>query len=115
LLRISLCNSQRRLESRTISVRTASSRSITSRPFDLRRNVSKFHRLSIARVDRETRDAVALTLAVPEGLRDQFRFTQGQHLTLRADSDDQDVRRSCSICSAVLAALLPLPVGASQA
>ena len=91
-------------------MRTASSRSITSRPFDLRRNVSKFHRLSIARVDRETRDAVALTLAVPEDLRDQFRFTQGQHLTLRADIEGQDVRRSYSICSAVHDDLLRIAV-----
>jgi len=63
--------------------------------------VSKFHRLSIARVERETRDAIAVTFTVPEALRDQFRFTQGQHLTLRADIGGQDVRRSYSICSAV--------------
>jgi ring-1,2-phenylacetyl-CoA epoxidase subunit PaaE len=63
--------------------------------------VSKFHRLPIARVDRETRDAVAVTFAVPEALREHFRFTQGQHLTLRADIDGLDVRRSYSICSAV--------------
>jgi ring-1,2-phenylacetyl-CoA epoxidase subunit PaaE len=63
--------------------------------------VSKFHRLSIAGVERETRDAIAVTFAVPEALRDQFRFTQGQHLTLRADIGGEDVRRSYSICSAV--------------
>ena len=63
--------------------------------------MSKFHRLSIARVERETRDAIAVTFTVPEALRDQFRFTQGQHLTLRADIGGQDVRRSYSICSAV--------------
>jgi ring-1,2-phenylacetyl-CoA epoxidase subunit PaaE len=63
--------------------------------------VSKFHRLSIARVERETRDALAVTFAVPEALRDQFCFTQGQHLTLRAEIGGEDVRRSYSICSAV--------------
>ena len=63
--------------------------------------MSKFHRLSIARVERETRDAVAVTFAVPEALRDQFCFTQGQHLTLRAEVGGEDVRRSYSICSAV--------------
>jgi len=50
---------------------------------------------------RETRDAVAVTFAVPPALREQFRFEQGQHLTLRADIDGQDVRRSYSICSGV--------------
>ena len=63
--------------------------------------MSKFHPLPIARVDRETRDAVAITFAVPDALADQFRFEQGQHLTLRTDIDGQDVRRSYSICSAV--------------
>ena len=47
--------------------------------------MSKFHPLPIARVERETRDAVAITFAVPDALREQFRYAQGQHLTLRAD------------------------------
>ena len=63
--------------------------------------MSKFHRLPIVSVERETRDAVAVTFAVPEALRDQFCFTQGQHLTLRAEIGGEDVRRSYSICSAV--------------
>jgi len=63
--------------------------------------VSKFHPLAIARVDRETRDAVAITFDVPDALREQFRFAHGQHLTLRADVAGADVRRSYSICSAV--------------
>jgi len=63
--------------------------------------MSKFHPLPIDRVERETRDAVAVTFAVPEQLREQFRFAQGQHLTLRAMIDGHDVRRSYSICAAV--------------
>jgi ring-1,2-phenylacetyl-CoA epoxidase subunit PaaE len=63
--------------------------------------MSKFHRLPIARVDPETRDAVAITFAVPEMLREQFRYAQGQHLTLRANVGGADLRRSYSICSAV--------------
>ena len=63
--------------------------------------MSKFHPLRIARLERETRDAVAITFAVPEALRPQFGFVQGQHLTLRAVIDGKDVRRSYSICSAV--------------
>ena len=42
-----------------------------------------------------------LVLAVPPELREQFRYTQGQHLTVRATIDGADVRRSYSICSAV--------------
>ncbi|MEO8508986.1 MAG: 1,2-phenylacetyl-CoA epoxidase subunit PaaE [Betaproteobacteria bacterium] len=63
--------------------------------------MSKFHKLPVARVERETRDAVAITFAVPEALVPQFRYQQGQHLTLRADIGGEDVRRSYSICSAV--------------
>ncbi len=62
--------------------------------------MSRFHSLSIARVERETRDAVAITFAVPAQLADAFRFDPGQHLTLRTTIEGQDVRRSYSICSA---------------
>lgn len=62
--------------------------------------MSKFHPLRIARIDRETRDAVAITFEVPEALAPQFRFEPGQHLTLRARIGEADVRRSYSICSA---------------
>jgi ring-1,2-phenylacetyl-CoA epoxidase subunit PaaE len=63
--------------------------------------MSKFHRLVVAKVERETRDAVAITFAVPDALAEPFRFAAGQHLTLRADIGGQDVRRSYSICSGV--------------
>lgn len=63
--------------------------------------MSKFHPLPVARIERETRDAVAITFAVPPALREQFRYAPGQHLTLRADIGGADVRRSYSICSAV--------------
>lgn len=63
--------------------------------------MSKFHPLPIARVERETRDAVCVTFDVPESLREQFRYQHGQHLTLRTTIDGQDVRRSYSICSGV--------------
>jgi ring-1,2-phenylacetyl-CoA epoxidase subunit PaaE len=63
--------------------------------------MTKFHRLVVTKVERETRDAVAITFAVPGALAESFRFAAGQHLTLRTDIGGQDVRRSYSICSAV--------------
>ena len=72
--------------------------------------MSKFHPLPVARVERETRDAVAITFAVPDALREQFRYAQGQHLTLRADIGGQDVRRSYSICSGVQDGVLRIAV-----
>jgi ring-1,2-phenylacetyl-CoA epoxidase subunit PaaE len=61
----------------------------------------KFHRLRIAEIRPETADAVTLVFEVPEELRETYRFTQGQHLTLRAEIDGEEVRRTYSICSAV--------------
>jgi ring-1,2-phenylacetyl-CoA epoxidase subunit PaaE len=72
--------------------------------------MSKFHPLRVARVERETRDAVAITFAVPPALADQFRYVQGQHLTLRADIGGEDVRRSYSICSGVQDGVLRVAV-----
>ena len=42
-----------------------------------------------------------LTIAVPEWLTKEFNYTQGQYLTLRANIDGEEQRRSYSICSAV--------------
>lgn len=63
--------------------------------------MSRFHPLRIARIDRETRDAVAITFDVPPALADQFRYEPGQHVTVRTRIGDDDVRRSYSVCSAV--------------
>ena len=63
--------------------------------------MSRFHALKVASVARETRDAVLVTFAVPEDLREAYRYVQGQHLTLRTEVGRVDVRRSYSVCSAV--------------
>lgn len=59
-----------------------------------------FHSLEITEVRREIADAVSLRFAVPPELADAFRFTPGQHLTLRAELGGEDVRRNYSICAA---------------
>ncbi|AZM90009.1 MULTISPECIES: 2Fe-2S iron-sulfur cluster-binding protein [Streptomyces] len=59
-----------------------------------------FHPLTVAAVDRLTDDSVALTLRVPEELREDYRHAPGQHLTLRRrPSEGTEVRRTYSICS----------------
>jgi ring-1,2-phenylacetyl-CoA epoxidase subunit PaaE len=63
--------------------------------------MSKFYPLTVANVKHETRDAIAVTFDVPPEMREAFQYRQGQHLTLRATIDGEDVRRSYSICSAV--------------
>lgn len=59
----------------------------------------RFHRLTIRDLRRETADAVSIAFDVPAGLADDYRFTPGQYLTLRAAIDGEDLRRSYSICS----------------
>lgn len=60
-----------------------------------------FYPLTIADVRPETDTAVCVTFAVPPELQDKFQFIQGQYLTLRANINGEDVRRSYSICSGV--------------
>jgi ring-1,2-phenylacetyl-CoA epoxidase subunit PaaE len=62
-------------------------------------SVPHFHPLVISRVTPEAAGAVAVSLAIPAGLRDVFRFTPGQFLTFKASINGQAVRRSYSICS----------------
>ncbi|HPL80747.1 MAG TPA: phenylacetic acid degradation protein, partial [Burkholderiaceae bacterium] len=57
----------------------------------------RFHELRVARVNPEAAGSVAITLAIPEDLREAFAFQPGQFLTLRAQIDGQDVRRNYSI------------------
>lgn len=61
----------------------------------------RFHPLKIASVQRETSDAISVVFDVPQELLDRYRYTQGQHLTLRARVNGEELRRSYSICSGV--------------
>ena len=59
----------------------------------------RFHRLAIDDLRRETRDAVSLTFAIPNELKEEYRFSPGQYLTLRTTTGGEEIRRSYSICS----------------
>jgi ring-1,2-phenylacetyl-CoA epoxidase subunit PaaE len=61
----------------------------------------RFHSLRIREVRRETPECISLAFDVPVELAAEYRFTQGQHLNLRALLDGEEVRRSYSICSGV--------------
>ncbi len=60
----------------------------------------RFHTLRVTALRHDTADAVVLTFEVPDALKPAYRFTPGQYLTLRAEIDGQDMRRSYSLCSA---------------
>jgi len=59
-----------------------------------------FHTLRIAEIVPETAEAKSIRFDVPEELRPAFAFRPGQHLTLKADIDGEDVRRNYSLCVA---------------
>ncbi|WP_158880653.1 fatty acid desaturase [Amycolatopsis anabasis] len=70
----------------------------------------EFHRLAVAAIDPLTEEAVAVTFAVPAGLRETFRFVPGQHVTIRSTVDEREVRRNYSICSPAPADTLRIAV-----
>ena len=63
---------------------------------------NNFETLTISDVRRETRDCVSVAFALPDNLKEQFRFKQGQYITVRATLNGEDIRRSYSICSSPL-------------
>lgn len=58
-----------------------------------------FHTLTVADVRKETADCVSIAFEIPEECKELYQYKAGQYLTLRADIDGQDTRRSYSICS----------------
>ena len=69
-----------------------------------------FHSLRVASVDPLTADSVTVTFEVPADLEHEYRYIQGQHITLRAVIDGHDVRRSYSIVAPVSANTLRVAV-----
>ncbi len=64
--------------------------------------MAKFFPLLISDIYKDTDECSVITLEVPEQLKREFQYKQGQHLTLRAMIGNQDVRRSYSLCSSPL-------------
>ncbi len=62
----------------------------------------KFHPLKVKDIRHETADCVSVGFMLPEELREEFSFKQGQHLTLKTLVNGEEVRRSYSICSSPL-------------
>ena len=61
--------------------------------------MAKFHEIEVAEVYKETSDCTVITFNIPENLQEEFQYIQGQYLTLRKMINDEDVRRSYSLCS----------------
>ena len=59
-----------------------------------------FHALRVAEIVPETSEANSIRFEIPPDLRERFKFRAGQHLTLRATIDGEEVRRNYSLCTA---------------
>ena len=61
--------------------------------------MAKFHSIKVADIYKETKDCSVITFDIPSELKSEFQYKQGQHLTLRANINGNEVRRSYSLCS----------------
>ena len=77
--------------------------SITSSASDLKvearaAQAPRFHALKVVDVRKETQEATSLAFEVPPELVDDYRFIQGQYLTLKAEINGEELRRPYSVC-----------------
>jgi len=60
----------------------------------------KFHSLAVVRLTPDAEDAVAIELAVPPELREEYVGAAGQHVVVRVSLDGEDTRRTYSLVNA---------------
>lgn len=61
----------------------------------------KFYSARIIEKNIDASDSISVRLQVPEEARAQFAYQQGQHLPIRAQIGDKNIRRTYSICCSV--------------
>ena len=59
----------------------------------------EFHSLKVKEIVKETNDTVSVSFQVPEDLKEAYAITPGQYLTLKLTINNEEQRRSYSICS----------------
>jgi len=60
----------------------------------------QFYDLTVSDVCEETHDAKSVAFDVPDELKEELAFVQGQYLTLRATINGEELRRPYSVCVA---------------
>lgn len=63
---------------------------------------NKFYPLKIKDIHQTTAECSVISFELTEDHKSLFQYIQGQYLTLRADINGEDIRRSYSICSSPL-------------
>ncbi len=65
--------------------------------------MAKFHSLTVSNIRKETDDCVSISFNIPDNLKEEFRFIQGQYVTLKMNIEGEELRRSYSLCSSPIA------------
>ncbi|MFM8597165.1 MAG: 1,2-phenylacetyl-CoA epoxidase subunit PaaE [Flavobacteriales bacterium] len=61
---------------------------------------TKFYSLQISDIKRETPSCVSVAFAIPASMATDFSFEAGQYFTFKKTIENQEIRRSYSLCSA---------------
>ena len=61
-----------------------------------------FYQLSIKSIKKETIDCVSISFNIPTALKKLFAYKQGQYITVKTKIEEQEIRRSYSLCSSPL-------------
>lgn len=65
--------------------------------------MAKFHQLKVADIRKETADCVSVAFEIPESLKSEYQYTQGQYVTIKMMHAGEEIRRSYSLCSSPVA------------
>lgn len=65
--------------------------------------MSRFHSVKIKDIRRETPDCVSIAFEIPESLKENFDYKQGQYITVKLKLNGEELRRSYSACSSPIA------------
>ena len=62
--------------------------------------MSKFHSLVVKEVTKQTSDSVSINFEIPESLKSDYKFIQGQYITIEKEINGNKIRRAYSIWKA---------------
>lgn len=61
--------------------------------------MTRFNKLTVKEIRRETPNAVSIVLDVPSSLQQEYTFVAGQYLNISHEDKNKEIRRAYSICS----------------
>ena len=64
--------------------------------------MSQFYELPVKQIVKTTKDCVVVSFDIKEEWKELFTYKQGQYLTLKTTINDEEIRRSYSLCSSPL-------------